>query len=161
MWCPRCGSETDASAGFCSSCGLDMATYKQMWQSGAAGTPGQAADPATSPQPQQGPAAYPNPPVYQAPPAPQPAFQGQRPNIPSHLGLAIVGLVLFWPTGIPAIVYATRVDSRLVWGDIAGAWEASQKAKVWGWVSISLTLAWVFFWILFVVVGVGIAGSGY
>jgi hypothetical protein len=138
-----------------------MATYKQMWQSGAAGTQAQATSAAPSPQAQQAPPVYPNPPVHQGPHAPQPGFQGQRPNIPNHLALAIVGLVFFWPTGIPAIVYATRVDSRLVWGDIAGAWDASQKAKVWGWVSISLTLAWVLFWILFVAIGVGIAGSGY
>jgi hypothetical protein len=139
-----------------------MATYKQMWQSGEAGTPGQATGAAPGPQTQQGTPAYTNAPVYQAPPAPQPVFQGQRPNIPNHLALAIVGLVFFWPTGIPAIVYATRVDSKLVWGDIAGAWEASQKAKVWGWVSISLTLAWVFLWILFTFVFFGsIAGSSH
>jgi hypothetical protein len=58
--------------------------------------------------------------------------QGQAPRIPSHLAWAIVSLLFFFLIGgIVAVVYASRVDSRLASGDIAGAQEASNKAKTW------------------------------
>jgi hypothetical protein len=160
MWCPRCGSETEQSAGFCSTCGLDLATHKQMWQSTPPSASEQGSQTVQGAEPYQAPAAYPSPPTHQGPAYPQAGLQGQRPHIPSHLGLAIVGLILFWPTGIPAIVYATRVDSRLAWGDLAGAWEASHKANVWGWVSIGLTLGWILLWLLILAIGVGVAAGG-
>jgi interferon-induced transmembrane protein len=57
------------------------------------------------------------------------AHQGQVPN---YLVWAIlVTLFCFLPTGIAAIVFAARVDSKLAAGDVAGAIEASNKAKMW------------------------------
>ncbi len=40
-------------------------------------------------------------------------------------------LFLFLPTGIAAIVFASQVSSKLAAGDVAGATEASNKAKMW------------------------------
>jgi len=42
------------------------------------------------------------------------------------------------PFGIPAIVYAAQVNGKLTAGDIAGAQEASRKAKMWCWISFGL-----------------------
>lgn len=45
------------------------------------------------------------------------------------------------PFGIPAIVYASQVDTRLRTGDYNGALESSRKAKTWCWVSFGSALA--------------------
>ena len=48
------------------------------------------------------------------------------------MGWAIATLILcFWPTGIVAVVYASKVGNRLAVGDVPGAQEASRKAKMW------------------------------
>jgi hypothetical protein len=146
MWCPRCGSETDSAARFCSSCGQDLVSYQQLWQSTGSSAPGQPA-PGQPAQVQQ------TPPPYQAPQYQQPSPQGQPPHIPNHLGWAIAALLLtFWPTGIVAVVYATQVDSKLTRGDVAGAWESSRNAKTWCWVSLGVAVALfvlVFLFLLF------------
>ena len=55
-----------------------------------------------------------------------------REEIPSHLaGAIIVTLLCCWPLGIPAIVYAARVNERLIYGDYDGARQASQNAQSW------------------------------
>jgi hypothetical protein len=80
-------------------------------------------------------------------------FRAQRPpspsitgpiarDVPTYLAQAIlVTLFCFWPTGIPAIVNAARVNSKLVRGDYAGALEASRKAKMWCWISLGVGVA--------------------
>lgn len=45
------------------------------------------------------------------------------------------------PTGIPAIIYASQVNTKLQLGDIAGAQAASNNAKMWCWISFGLGLA--------------------
>ena len=53
-------------------------------------------------------------------------------RIPTYLVWAIlVTLFCFLPTGIVAIVFASQVTSKLQAGDVAGATEASNKAKMW------------------------------
>ena len=37
------------------------------------------------------------------------------------------------PFGIVAVIYAAQVNSRLAAGDIAGAQQASNRAKTWSW----------------------------
>lgn len=138
MWCPRCGSQTEDQAKFCSACGMDLSTYQRLWQDqGAQAAYGQpeAPKPAPTPQPQQ---TSPSPPEQT--PTLQPAVpQGQRPQIPNYLGWSIAVLILcFWPTAIPAIINSTQVDSRLARGDVDGAWEASRKAKMWCWISFAI-----------------------
>ena len=94
-----------------------------------------------------------------APPYPpagyQPAYNyGNVPKIPSYLAWAIVTLILcFWPTGIVAVVYASKVGNRLVLGDVPGAQEASRKAKMWCWITFGIAVAGV----VIAVIGVIIA----
>jgi hypothetical protein len=39
-------------------------------------------------------------------------------------------------TGVPAIVFASQVQSKQQHGDIAGALQASKNAKLWCWISV-------------------------
>ena len=80
----------------------------------------------------------PPPPTPPQPPTPPPGTPpGQRPqNIPTYLWQSIVlTIVCCLPFGIPAIVYASRVNSLLIQGDPVGAMKASQNAKMWCWVA--------------------------
>ena len=53
-------------------------------------------------------------------------------TIPNYLVQSILVTVFCcWPFGIPAIVFAARVNSKQAAGDVAGALEASKKAKMW------------------------------
>lgn len=164
MWCPRCGSETDESSRFCSSCGLDLTTYRQLWHHPGPVTSSQGSPTVQGPQPYQAPSAYPTHPAHQAPAYTPGGLQDLRSQIPSHLGFAIAALIFFWPAGIPAIVYATQVDSKALCGDVAGAWEASHKARTWSWVSIGITLAWLvvvlIILVTFAAIGVGTGTTG-
>jgi hypothetical protein len=68
--------------------------------------------------------------------------------IPNYLWQSIVVTILcFWPTGIPAIVNASRVQSRQAMGDIQGALDASKKAKTWTIVSLVVGLVVIAIWI--------------
>jgi hypothetical protein len=154
MYCPQCGQANDDDVRYCTQCGNDLQRYREDWWEGktaAAGqtaaaieTPaaGQTPPPAYTPPPNYAP--YPPhppqyPPVYGAPPYYQPVAYQAVPNIPSYIGWAIATLILcFWPTGIVAVVYASKVGNRLAVGDIAGAQEASRKAKMWCWITFGI-----------------------
>ncbi|MCE5254479.1 MAG: CD225/dispanin family protein [Actinomycetia bacterium] len=149
MYCPKCGSANDETARFCTACGLDLAGYREQWREGAGQNAAQPQAAYGRPQGQT-PIYQPPPyqqqyqPVYQAPPYGVGGGYGAVPNIPSYLGWAIAVLILcFWPTGIVAVVYASRVGNRLAVGDIAGAQDASRKARIWCWVSFGLAVAGV------------------
>jgi hypothetical protein len=125
--------------------------------------------PQTPPPYQQAPGyqqgAYYPPAGYQQPPYQQQPYRpgypgGTIPNIPSYLGWAIATLILcFWPTGIVAIVYATKVGNLLAVGDVYGAQEASKKAKMWCWITFGIAIAvWVITLIL-VVLSILVWGS--
>lgn len=57
-------------------------------------------------------------------------------KVPNYLVQAI--LVTFCccvPFGIPAIVYAAQVNTKLQAGDVVGAKESSKKAMMWSWIA--------------------------
>ena len=67
--------------------------------------------------------------------------QGEQLRIPNYLAQSIlVTLFCCLPLGIPAIVYAAQVNSKVQAGDIQGAIAASNKARMWGWISFGLGL---------------------
>jgi hypothetical protein len=127
MLCPKCGADNADSARFCSACGQDMSSYSQQAQPSGSPAPAPYQSAAQAPQ-------------YRAAPGP-----GTVPYVPSYLGWAIAVLILcFWPTGIAAVVFASRVGNLLAVGDIAGAQEASRKAKMWCWITFGIGVAiWV------------------
>jgi hypothetical protein len=64
-------------------------------------------------------------------------YAGPPPSVPNYLWQSIVvTLCCCWPAGIPAIVFAARVNSLLAAGDISGAEEASNKARMWTLISL-------------------------
>jgi hypothetical protein len=159
MYCPQCGAANEDGTALCETCGTDLQKFAEQW-SRPAGQPQE--DAYGQPSAYQPPASYApsggyvppyqqqHQPTYQAPPYPyysgysyQPEYnRGVIPNIPSYLGWAIATLILcFWPTGIVAVVHASRVGDRLARGDIQGAQESSHKAKTWTWITFGIGLA--------------------
>jgi hypothetical protein len=82
------------------------------------------------------------PPVMPPTPAtpPAPTFQ-PRQHVPSYLVPAIFSTICCClPFGIVAIVFAAQVNTKLQAGDMRGALEASEKAKIWFWVAVACGL---------------------
>ena len=62
--------------------------------------------------------------------------------IPNYLWQAIVcTLCCCWPLGIPAIVYAAQVNTKVGQGDLEGARQASKNARMWCWIAFGSGLA--------------------
>lgn len=68
----------------------------------------------------------------------------------------LVTLLCFFPTGIAAIIYATKVQPALQFGNVAEARRASSRAKVLCWISLGIGLA---FYLIVVVAVVAAAAS--
>lgn len=87
------------------------------------------------------------------PPSPGPAPADGGADIPNYLWQAIVVTIFCcWPFGIPAIVYAAKVDGLKARGDIAGARAASSSAKTWCTVAAGIWVGTILLWILFAAV---------
>ena len=87
---------------------------------------------------------------------------GYQEYIPNHLVWAILStLFCCLPLGIVSIVYASQVDGKRSVGDIAGAREASDKAKFWAMLSAGLMLIPLVLYLLFILVlgGLGVLGG--
>jgi len=123
-------------------------------------------------QPQQGqpPWGQPGQPQW-GQPGQQPGQQWQAPpygqqQIPNYLPWAIVTTVLCcMPFGIVSIVYAAQVNSKQAAGDIAGAMDASKKARTWAIVAAAvggvIILGYVLFFVAFGLAGVGGVSDGF
>ena len=62
-------------------------------------------------------------------------------SIPTHMVDAILATIFCClPFGIPAIVYASMVNSRIAAGDLEGAMRASKSACMWVWISVGVGL---------------------
>jgi len=74
-------------------------------------------------------------------------------TIPNYLWQAIACTVLCcWPLGIPAIVYAAQVNTKVGQGDIEGARNSSQNAKMWCWIAFGSGLVVGVLYLAFVVI---------
>jgi ribosomal protein L40E len=75
-------------------------------------------------------------------------------TVPNYLVQAILVTVFCCvPFGIPAIVFAAQVNSKLEGGDYAGAVEASKRAKLWCWISFGVGLGIVVVYVFFGLIG--------
>lgn len=79
--------------------------------------------------------------------------------VPNHLVWAILStLFCCLPLGIVSIVYASQVDGKRAAGDLAGAREASHKAKMWAiWSAVAFPI--LFFAWLMMFGGLAMLGS--
>jgi len=82
----------------------------------------------------------------------QPSQTGQPQRVKPHWGMALWALILFFPTGIPALVFAARVQPSAATGDLPGARRYSKRVVVLFWVSLVA--------IIFVSIIVSAAGGG-
>ena len=81
---------------------------------------------------------------------------GSETPVPNYLVWAIVSICgCGWPLAIPAIIFATQVNSKLAAGDIAGAQEASRKAKLFAMIAIGCD---ILFWIGMIIYFVFVVG---
>jgi hypothetical protein len=91
-----------------------------------------------------------------------PPPSGGASNIPNYLIPAILATVLCClPVGVVSIIFATQVNSKLESGDVAGAMEASRKAKMFMYIAVgSAVLVWIICIVLVVFVfGVGVLSN--
>ena len=75
--------------------------------------------------------------------------------VQNYLVFAILATVFCClPTGIPAIVYAAQVNSKLQAGDLAGAQAASNNAKMWCLISVGLGLGITVLYAIMIMMGI-------
>lgn len=92
---------------------------------------------------------------------PPPSPAGGSAPVPNNLVWAILSLICCLPLGIPAIIFATQVNSKVAAGDIAGAQDASQKAKKFAIIGLILWGVCVILYVLvFLILGIGGAMMG-
>src|SRR5216684_1849473 len=84
-----------------------------------------------------------------------PPASGGSATVPNYLVPAIISIFCCWPLAIPAIIFATRVNSSVAAGNTAAAEEASAQAKKF------MKLAFIIgsvCWVLFIVFYIAVFG---
>jgi hypothetical protein len=90
---------------------------------------------------------------WNPPPAP-----GAPTNVPNYLVPAILSVFCCWPLAIVAIIFAAQVNGKVQSGDIAGAMDASKKAKMFSFIAIGIGLVVGVIYALLTILGMA-AGS--
>jgi hypothetical protein len=87
---------------------------------------------------------------------------GAPANIPNYLIPAILATIFCClPVGVVSIIFAAQVSGKISAGDMAGAMDASRKAKMFMFIAVGLgLLVWVTVIILWILVfGMAVIGS--
>lgn len=85
---------------------------------------------------------------------------GGTTTVPNYLVPAIVSIFCCWPLGIVAIIFAAQVNGKVAAGDIAGATEASKKAKLFSYIAIGIGLVVGVIYLLLTILGIGLGAVG-
>ncbi len=89
-----------------------------------------------------------------------PPSGGAPTNVPNYLVPAIISIFCCTPLGIAALIFATQVNSKVQAGDMAGAQDASKKAKLFAFIAIGLGLAAILIYVVWIVLVVGLSAAG-
>jgi interferon-induced transmembrane protein len=90
---------------------------------------------------------------------PPPAGGGSA-TVPNYMVPAIISIFCCWPLAIPAIIFAVQVNNKVQAGDIAGAQDASKKAKMFSFIAIGLGVLGIVCYVIMMVLGVGLSALG-
>ena len=83
-----------------------------------------------------------------------PPPSGTPDKVPNYLVPAIISAVCCFPLGIIGVIFAAQVNGKVAAGDIAGAMDASKKAKLFSYIFLGLAiLGWGGYLILWLVIG--------
>lgn len=80
--------------------------------------------------------------------------------IPNYLVPAIISIFCCWPLGIVAIIFAAQVNGKVASGDLAGAADASKKAKLFSFIAIGIGVAAGVIYALLMILGIGLGSIG-
>ncbi len=90
---------------------------------------------------------------------PPPATGGTT-TVPNYLVPAIISIFCCWPLGIVAIIFAAQVNGKVAAGDLAGAADASKKAKLFSFIAIGIGVAFGLIYLVLTILGVGLSALG-
>lgn len=89
-----------------------------------------------------------------------PPSGGAPGSVPNYLIPAIVSLFCCMPLGIVGVIFAAQVNGKVASGDMAGALDASKKAKLFSYLALGLGSAFIIIYIIFLVLTVGLSALG-
>ena len=84
-----------------------------------------------------------------------PPVSGTPDNVPNYLIPAIISALCCLPLGVVSIIFAAQVNGKVAAGDMAGALNASKKAKMFSYIAIGLGIA---LWVCYFIFGAGLVG---
>jgi Interferon-induced transmembrane protein len=87
---------------------------------------------------------------------PPPAGGGSA-TVPNYMVPAIISIFCCWPLAIPAIIFAAQVNNKVQAGDIAGAQDASKKAKMFSFIAIGIGVVIIVIYVIMMILGVGLS----
>ena len=90
---------------------------------------------------------------------PPPAGGGSA-TVPNYMVPAIISIFCCWPLAIPAIIFAAQVNNKAQAGDVAGAQDASKKAKMFSFIAIGIGLLGIVCYVIMMILGVGLSALG-
>src|SRR5690242_6012684 len=91
---------------------------------------------------------------------PPPPSAGGSATVPKYLVPAMISIFCCWPLAIPASIFATEVNGKVTAGDIAGALDASKKAKMFSFIAIGLGLLGILCYVIMLILGDGLSAIG-
>ena len=86
-----------------------------------------------------------------------PPPEGGSGAVPNYMVPAIISIFCCWPLAIPAIIFAAQVNGKVAAGDMAGAQDASKKAKMFSFIAIGLGLLGAVLYVIWIVFIVGMS----
>ena len=89
-----------------------------------------------------------------------PPATGATTTVPNYLVPAIISIFCCWPLGIVAIIFAAQVNGKVAAGDLAGAADASKKAKLFSFIAIGIGVAFGLIYLVLTILGVGLSALG-